>query len=110
MPYKNAERQRAAKAESARRCRRPRGTNPVDPGEPAPPLVSGPLRLETAHDLLALLEAQLVAVIADSKLRMAERAQVVGYLATVGLRALEARDLAARVEALERALEAKDAQ
>jgi hypothetical protein len=97
VPYKNPERQRAAKRESARRRRR--GTNGLDPVEP--PLVSGPLRFGTAKDLLAVLEGQLVAVLADGSLGSAERARVVGYLITVGLRALEVRDMAGRIEALE---------
>jgi hypothetical protein len=66
-----------------------------------PPLVSGPLRFETAKDLLAVLEGQLAAVLADASLGSAERARVVGYLITVGLRALEVRDMAGRIEALE---------
>jgi hypothetical protein len=70
----------------------------VEPVEP--PLVSGQLRFETASDLLAVLD-QLAAVLADGSLGSAERARVVGYLITVGLRALEVRDLAGRLEALE---------
>jgi hypothetical protein len=96
MPYKNPERQRAAKRESARRRRRGTSVEPVEPS-----LVSGPLRFETAKDLLAVLEGQLAAVLADGSLGSAERARVVGYLLTVGLRALEVRDMAGRIEALE---------
>lgn len=66
-----------------------------------PPLVSGQLRFETAADLFAVLEGQLAAVLADGTLGSAERARVVGYLVTVGLRALEVRDMAGRIEALE---------
>jgi hypothetical protein len=67
----------------------------VEPVEP--PLVSAPLRFETAKDLLAVLEGQLAAVLADGSLGSAERARVVGYLLTVGLRALEVRDMAGRM-------------
>jgi hypothetical protein len=79
VPYKDPERQRAAKAEHARRSRRgtPRGT--------LGPLVSGDERLATARDIL-------------------ERARTVATLCGLALRAIESGDLAGRLEALERHL------
>jgi hypothetical protein len=98
MPYKNPERQRAAKAEHARRQRAAR----VEPkrGTRAP-LISGELRLATARDVLAVIESQVAAVLADQTLGTAERARTAATLAGVALRAIEAGDLTGRLEALE---------
>ena len=101
MPYKDPQRQRAAKAEHARRKRAAgveskRGTHQ--------PLLSGQVRLATARDVLALLQSQVEAVLGDDELGSAERARVITLLAGTALRAIEAGDLAARLEALERAL------
>jgi hypothetical protein len=68
------------------------------------PLLTGRLRLATAHDGLALIESQVNAVLADDELGTAERARLITTLAGVALRAIEAGDLAGRVEALERVL------
>lgn len=102
MPYKNPDRQRAAKAEHARR-QRAAGVEP----KRGPPLVSGEVRLATARDVHGVIEGQVAAVLGDGELGTAERARVCATLAGVALRAIEAADLAARVEALERALEAR---
>ena len=67
------------------------------------------MRLDTARDLLGVLEGQLAAVLEDEQLATAERARVAGYLVTVSLRALEVRDLAGRVEALEMHLKGRAA-
>jgi hypothetical protein len=101
MPYKNPDRQRAAKAEHARRKRRgtPRGT--------LGRLVSGEVRLATARDVLELIESQVAAVLAGDELGTADRARLITTIAGVALRAIEAGDLAARLEALERALGAR---
>jgi hypothetical protein len=98
VPYKDPDRQRAAKAEHARRSRRgtPRGTSG--------PLVSGDERLETARDVLALIEGQVVAVLGDDELGTAERARTIATLAGLALRAIESGDLAGRLEGLERHL------
>jgi hypothetical protein len=106
MPYKDPERQRAAKAEHARR-RRAAG---VEPGRGTlGPLLPGALRVKTARDVLAVLEQQTSAVLADEELRTAERARVIATLCGVSLRAIEAGDLAARLEALERHLRGRTA-
>jgi hypothetical protein len=100
MPYKSPQRQRAAKAEHARRKRAAR----VEPKRGTlAPLLSGQLRLSTARDVLTLLESQVEAVLADEELGTAERARLIVQLAGTALRAIEACDLAGRLEALERA-------
>jgi hypothetical protein len=101
MPYKDPDRQRVAKAEHARRRRAAR----VEPGRGTlGPLISGELRVQTAHDVLGVLSEQIEAVLADAELGTGERARVVATLAGVALRAIETGQLAARLEALERAL------
>ena len=102
MPYKNPDRQRAAKAEHARR-KRAAGVEP----KRGTPLVSDEIRIATARDVLGVIEGQVAAVLGDGELGTAERARVGATLAGVALRAIEAADLAARVEALERALGAR---
>jgi hypothetical protein len=59
--------------------------------------------------VLALLEEQVAAVRDDSEAGTLEKARCVGYLAGVALRAIEAGDLAARIEALEAVLKARRA-
>jgi hypothetical protein len=106
MPYKDPERQRLAKAEHARR-RRAAGVEPrrgtLDP------LLSGDVRLATARDVLTVIEGQIAAVLGDEELGTAERARVIATLSGVALRAIEAGDLAGRLEALERHLQGRAA-
>jgi hypothetical protein len=68
--------------------------------------LSGPLYAR-ARDVLALLQSQVEAVLDDEELGTAERARVITLVAGTALRAIEAGDLAARLEALERALESR---
>jgi hypothetical protein len=63
-----------------------------------------PPSLRTAADVLELLEEMTAAVWADPFTRPAEKARAVGYLAGVALKAIEIRNLAARVEMLEAVL------
>jgi hypothetical protein len=107
MPYKDPQRQRAAKAESARR-RRAVGVEPMRGTRT--PLVSSEVRLVTARDVLSAIECELGAVVGDGELGTAERARTVATLCGVALRAIEQAELAGRVEALERALEARPAK
>ena len=72
------------------------------------PLVDGGLRVRKAADVLAVLDEQIAAVRSDDDLGTAERARVVATLAGVALRAIEASDLAARVEAVERVVSARE--
>jgi hypothetical protein len=103
VPYRDPERQTAAKREHARRSRS--GTP-----ERLGPLLDGATRLRTAQDVLAVIESQIEAVLDDGELGTAERARTTASLCGVALRAIEQADLAARVEALERALEARPAK
>jgi hypothetical protein len=59
--------------------------------------------------VLSLLDEQVQAVRADETAGALERGRSIGYLAGVSLRAAEAGQLAARLEALERALMARAA-
>src|SRR5713226_5341002 len=63
-----------------------------------------PPPLRTAANVLDLLEQLTAAVWADPFTRPAEKARVVGYLAGVALKAIDANNLAARVEMLEAVL------
>jgi hypothetical protein len=102
MPYRDPERQRAAKAESARRRR----LASVEPSRGTiGPLLSIEVRVATARDVLHVIEGQVAAVLADEQLGTAERARVVSTLAAVALRAIEGGDLEKRLEALERHLQ-----
>jgi hypothetical protein len=61
-------------------------------------------RLQTAADVIALIEEQVAAVRDDTTTSTIEKARAIGYLAGVSLRAIEAGNLAARLEALETTL------
>jgi hypothetical protein len=67
-----------------------------------------PFRLKTAADVLALLEEQVEAVRAEKRAGALEKARTVGYLAGVALRAIEAGNLAVRIEMLEAVLKQRD--
>ena len=103
MPYRDPERQRDYQREYGR-MRRVGGAQ--TPNQNAIPL---PFRLKTAADVLTLLEEQMGAVRGDASLTTVERARAIGYLAGVSLRAIEAGDLAARLEAVESVLKARRA-
>jgi hypothetical protein len=103
MPYKNPERPAGCQGQHARRHCAPR----VEPsrGTPRAADLSSELRLATAHDVLGVIEAQIAAVPVDEEVGTAERARVIATLCGFGLRAIEAGDLAGRLEALERHLQ-----
>jgi hypothetical protein len=103
MPYRDPEQRRAYDRDYKRTART--GGGPT-PGQTRVPI---PFRLKTAADVLALLEEQVGAVRADTALATVERARTIGYLASVALKAIEAGDLAARVEAVEAVLKARKA-
>ena len=70
-----------------------------------------PLPVDGPADVLAVLGEQINAVRADAFAEPQERARTLGMLSSVALRAMEAKDLAARLEAVERVLKLrKDAQ
>jgi hypothetical protein len=63
-----------------------------------------PLRLDYPADVLAVLAEQVNAVRGDALADPVEKARTLGFLASVALRVMEARDLDARLEAVERVL------
>ncbi|MCW2892953.1 MAG: hypothetical protein JWO75_2442 [Actinomycetia bacterium] len=63
-----------------------------------------PIALDMPADVLALIAEQVNAVRADREADPLDQARTLGFLATVALRTMEARDLAARLEAVERVL------
>ena len=77
--------------------------------EPCPTRLTLPVefRAKTAADVLGLLNEQLDTVRQDASLGSVERAKAVGYLAGIALRAIDAGDVAARVEALESILKSR---
>ncbi len=103
MPYRDPA-QRAAYHREYKRTQR--AAVAQTPGQTPIPV---PFRLRTAHDALALLAEQVEAVRAAPEGTAVERARCIGYLVGVALRAIEAGDLAARLEALEAVLKARRA-
>jgi hypothetical protein len=103
MPFSDPERARSYQRDY-RRTRRagdsctPRSTSPL-------PL---PFRLQTAADVLALIEEQVEAVRCENEAGTLEKARTVGFLAGVALKAIEAGNLAARVEMLEAVLKQRN--
>ena len=71
-------------------------------------VVLPPVRLKTAADVLAVLAEQIDAVRNDARAGPLAKARLVGYLAGLGLKAVEARDLEARVEMLEAVLKQRE--
>ena len=67
---------------------------------PAPP----PLPLKNPAEVLAVIEEQVNAVRANALGEPQEKARTLGMLSSVALRAIEQKDLAARLEAVERVL------
>ncbi|AWM39988.1 hypothetical protein GobsT_16110 [Gemmata obscuriglobus] len=99
MPFSSPDRARDYQREY-RRTRRA-GDTCTTPRTSAIPIT---FRLQTAQDVIDLLEEQVTAVRADAEAGTLEKARAVGFLAGVALRAIEAGNVAARLEALEAAL------
>ena len=100
MPFADPEKRRQYDAEHKRRMR---------VADPCPTRLTLPVefRAKTAADVLALLNEQIDTVRQDGSLGSVERAKSVGYLAGIALRAIDAGDVAARVEALESILKSR---
>src|SRR5262245_15236967 len=98
MPFADADRARQYQREYRRVQRAGQGCTPCT--TPVPPA----LRLRAAADVLALLEEQVQAVRAAPEAGALAKARAVGYLAAIALKAIEAGNLAARIEALEAVL------
>ena len=103
MPYKDLERQRDYQREYKRMQR---AGSSQTPGQT---LLPPPFRLKTARDVLALIEEQVQAVRDEPEAKTLEKARAVGYLAGIALRAVEAADLSARLEAVELVLKRRKA-
>ena len=67
-------------------------------------VLATPTVLNQPADVLALLEEQVNQVRADPLADPTERARTLGMLAGLALRAMDSRDVAARLEAVERVL------
>jgi hypothetical protein len=103
MPFSDPDRARDYQREY-RRTRRA-GDGCTTPGTTPVPL---PFRLKTAADVLRLLEEQVEAVRAEREAGALEKARTIGYLAGVSLKAIEAGNLAARIEMLETVLKQRN--
>ena len=101
MPFADPERRREYQRERARLRRAGRAEAPARVELPEP------VRVQTARDVLELLEEQLNLLRADLGLGTVERARAIGSLAGVALRAVETADLEARLAALESVLKAR---
>jgi len=71
-----------------------------------------PRRLQTAQDVIDLLQEQVEALRADTSLGPLEKARALGYLAGIARKAIETGMLAARLETMEQVLKqrSKDGQ
>jgi len=67
-----------------------------------------PARLQVAADVEALLGEAIGQVRADARARGTEKARTLGYLASIALRLIEARELEGRLQALEEVLAIRD--
>ena len=74
-----------------------------------PVVTPQPVPVEKPADVLAVVEEQVNALRADTSADPAEKARTLGFLSSVALRAMEARDLHARLEAMERVLKMRKA-
>ena len=103
MPYSNPDRARQYQREY-RRTRRS-GDRCTTPGTSLTPL---PFRLQTAQDVIDLHQEQVALVRAETSAGTLEKARTVGFLAGVALKAIEAGNLAARIEMLESVLKLRE--
>lgn len=101
MPYRDPIKQRAYQREYQRLRRA--GSRQTPNQSPIP----SSFRLQTARDVIRLIEEQVNLVRLDVDADTLEKARAVGYLAGVALRAIEAGDLSARIESLEYVLKTR---
>ena len=99
MPYADADRARDYQREYRRMRRCGDGCT-----TPSTTHIPAEFRLRRAADVLLLLEEQVDAVRRDLKAGALEKARCIGYLAGISLKAIEAGDLSARLEAVEAVL------
>ena len=74
------------------------------PSNIGPAAALPPIRLKAAADVLAVLAEQMDAVRNDAGAGPVEKARLIGYLAGIGLKAIETGNLEARIEMLEAVL------
>lgn len=67
-----------------------------------------PFRIKTAADVLDLIGEQIGAVQTEPEADTLEKARCIGYLASVALKAIEAGNIAARIETLETILSQRE--
>ena len=103
MPFADPDRARNYQRDY-RRLRRG-GAGCTTPGTTPVPLS---FRLQTAADVLDLLEEQVEAVRQDPEAGTLEKARTIGFLAGISLKAIEAGNVAARLEALEAVLKKRN--
>jgi hypothetical protein len=65
----------------------------------------GPRKLQTAQDVIDLLEEQVEALRAEAGTRPVDKARAIGYVAGIALKAIETGALAARLDQLEASLQ-----
>ncbi len=99
MPYLNPDRARNYQRDY-RRLRRSGDLCTT----PSTSLIPTDFRLQTAQDVIDLLQEQVILIRDEADGGVIEKARAIGFLAGVALRAIEAGNLAARLEALESAL------
>jgi hypothetical protein len=104
MPFKNPDRLRAYHREYQRQYRAGDVKPCVNPALPAA------FRLQTAQDVIDLLQEQVEAVRSEAEAGTLEKARAIGFLAGIALKAIEAGDVAARLEALESVLATRAAR
>jgi hypothetical protein len=103
MPFSDPDRARNYQREY-RRLRRS-GDGCTTPGTSPLPVE---FRLQTAQDVIDLLQEQVAAVRVEQKAGALEKARVIGYLAAIALKAIETGNLAARLEMLEAVLKQRN--
>jgi hypothetical protein len=103
MAYRDPERQRAYNREWMRMNRA------GDCGTPGGTPLPAAFRLRTAQDVIDLLSEQIEAVRNEKTAGTLERARTIGFLAGIALKAIEAGNMAARLEALESVLKSRNA-
>ena len=103
MPYANSDKARDYQREY-RRIRR--GGDLCTTPCTSPVAVA--FRLQTAQDVIDLLQEQVEAVRSEKRAGTLEKARTIGYLTGIALRAIEAGNLAARVEMMELVLKQRN--
>jgi hypothetical protein len=90
MPYRNPEDRRRYDRERRERLRAAGSLR-----------LARPVRIQVAADVEALLAEAVALIRSDRSTKGTERARALGYLASVAIRLIEARELEARLEAVE---------